>query len=105
MDLSISVAVGQACTQAPQETHSDSKKSSSMLAATCEAKLRAHLELFVEEVRAFDPADLDVEIWLPFAGGMQQKMADVMAYPYWNIVYHLGQINFIQTLYGDTEMR
>ncbi len=26
MDFSFSVAVGQACTQAPQETHSESKK-------------------------------------------------------------------------------
>ena len=39
-DFSISVAVGQACTQAPQETHSESRKSSSMPAATLEAKPR-----------------------------------------------------------------
>src|SRR5271167_2794916 len=37
-DFSIRVAVGQACTQAPQETHSDSRKSSSIPAATWEAK-------------------------------------------------------------------
>jgi len=24
--------------------------------------------------------------------------------PYWNITYHLGQINYIQTLYGDSVM-
>ena len=29
-DFSVSVAVGQACTQAPQDTHSDSKKASLM---------------------------------------------------------------------------
>ena len=39
-DFSVSVAVGQACTQAPQETHSESRKSSSMPAETCEAKPR-----------------------------------------------------------------
>ena len=29
-DFSVSVAVGQACTQAPQETHSEARKSSCM---------------------------------------------------------------------------
>src|SRR5262245_16250533 len=39
-DFSISVAVGQACTQAPQETHSESMKSSVCPAETVEAKPR-----------------------------------------------------------------
>ncbi|MDE2126171.1 MAG: hypothetical protein KGJ62_06245 [Armatimonadetes bacterium] len=26
---------------------------------------------------------------------------DLMAIPYWNMVYHLGQVSYIQTLYGD----
>src|ERR1700742_3023537 len=39
-DFSISVAVGQACTQAPQETHSLAKNASSMPAATFDMKPR-----------------------------------------------------------------
>src|ERR1700722_10318200 len=39
-DFSESVAVGQACTQAPQDTHSESMKDSSWLAATLESKPR-----------------------------------------------------------------
>ncbi len=39
-DFSISVAVGQACTQAPQETHSLVRNGSSMPAAILEAKPR-----------------------------------------------------------------
>src|ERR1700732_4156147 len=39
-DFSISVAVGQACTQAPQETHSDARKDSAMPGETLEAKPR-----------------------------------------------------------------
>ncbi len=39
-DFSINVAVGQACTQAPQETHSESRKSSFALAATLDSKPR-----------------------------------------------------------------
>src|SRR5678815_456868 len=39
-DFSESVAVGQACTQAPHETHSESRNESPWLAATFEAKPR-----------------------------------------------------------------
>jgi hypothetical protein len=39
-DFSISVAVGQACTQAPHETHSEPRKLSFMPADTFEAKPR-----------------------------------------------------------------
>src|SRR5215470_11268813 len=41
--FSISVAVGHACTQAPHETHSESRKSSFMPADTCEAKPRSSM--------------------------------------------------------------
>jgi hypothetical protein len=39
-DFSIRVAVGQACTQAPQETHSEPRKSSSWPGETCDSKPR-----------------------------------------------------------------
>ena len=39
-DFSCNVAVGQACTQAPQETHSESKKDSSAPADTLDSKPR-----------------------------------------------------------------
>jgi hypothetical protein len=38
--FSISVAVGQACTQAPQDTHSDSRNGTSALAATRDSNPR-----------------------------------------------------------------
>ena len=38
--FSLSVAVGQACTQAPQDTHSEPRKLSFWLAATLESKPR-----------------------------------------------------------------
>ena len=40
MLFSIRVAVGQACTQAPQDTHSESRKSSPMPAETLDSKPR-----------------------------------------------------------------
>ncbi len=39
-DFSINAPVGQACTQAPQETHSESTNNSAALAATLESKPR-----------------------------------------------------------------
>lgn len=30
-------------------------------------------------------------------------LADCCLHAYWNMVYHEGQINYVQTLYGDTE--
>ena len=31
-------------------------------------------------------------------------MADILMLHYHNMTYHLGQINFIQLMYGDKEM-
>jgi len=44
---------------------------------------------------------------LPFGPGGSMKtftMAEMMDYPHWNFTYHLGQIAYIQTLYGDKGM-
>ncbi len=44
---------------------------------------------------------------LPFGPGGSMKnftMAEMMDYPRWNFTYHLGQIAYIQTLYGDKGM-
>ena len=31
--------------------------------------------------------------------------ADLLFLAYWNLVYHTGQINYLQTMLGDTEQR
>ena len=49
-------------------------------------------------------ADLDKKRWLPYDGGRDFTMPEMMDYPRWNFNYHLGQIAYIQTLYGDKEM-
>jgi hypothetical protein len=71
----------------------------------CETALRENLTSLFAAIRAFPDEDLSHEIDLPFAENLRRSMADIMAYPYWNNSYHLGQISFIQTLYGDWEMR
>jgi hypothetical protein len=35
---------------------------------------------------------------------MTVSLADVCFLHYWNTVYHLGQVNYLQTLLGDREM-
>jgi hypothetical protein len=71
----------------------------------CEAALKTNLEAWYATIREFPESDMSIEIDLPFVEGLRQSMADIMAYPYWNTSYHLGQLCFIQILYGDKEMR
>lgn len=49
-------------------------------------------------------ADLEKTVHLPFGGGRDVPMADFIFLPYQNIVYHTGQINYLQTMLGDQEM-
>lgn len=55
-------------------------------------------------ISAFPDGELEREIVLPFGGGTSAVMADVLALPSWNMVYHLGQINQLQLMLGDREM-
>jgi hypothetical protein len=67
--------------------------------------LTSGTELLIAAIQAFPSEHLDDTIELPFRGGMTKSFTEVMVMGYWNMTYHLGQINFIQTLYGDREMR
>jgi len=53
-------------------------------------------------IRAFPDAELEVSVDMPWG---KTTYFEAISYPYWNIMYHTGQINYIQTLYGDTEFR
>ena len=43
---------------------------------------------------------LDIEIELPWR---KQKLSELVSYPYWNMSYHQGQINYIASLLGLLE--
>jgi hypothetical protein len=47
---------------------------------------------------------LDRDFTLPMGGGMVVKGIDLLFMPYWNMTYHVGQLNYIQMLLGDKEM-
>jgi uncharacterized damage-inducible protein DinB len=40
---------------------------------------------------------LSIEIALPWS---KSTLAEIMAYPYWNMTYHQGQINYIASILG-----
>jgi uncharacterized damage-inducible protein DinB len=42
--------------------------------------------------------------WLPFNGGRDHAILEMMEYVRWNCIYHTGQIAYIQVMYGDKEM-
>lgn len=65
--------------------------------------LRAGRDALVAAVSAFPDEHLQDTVTLPFGGGMTLSFAQVMFKSYWHMTYHEGQVNYIQTLYGDTD--
>jgi hypothetical protein len=68
-----------------------------------EAMEKRHRELvaeFIAEVKKFPEDKLSTVNELPWG---KMTFLDVITYPYWNMMYHYGQIGFIQTMYGDKE--
>ncbi|BCM90028.1 hypothetical protein IAD21_01879 [Abditibacteriota bacterium] len=64
----------------------------------CEAKAREGLEAFYEVLLATD--DFDSVLTMPF-GGHQLSKANFSLMPLQSLTYMNGQVNYIQTLYGD----
>jgi hypothetical protein len=70
----------------------------------CEQECNKRLDKLAEFYKSMGDERLTETKWLPFDGGRDFTMVEMMDYPRWNFVYHNGQINYIQTLYGDKEM-
>lgn len=73
-------------------------------AEDCERVCNERLEKLFELYRNMPDERLSETKWLPYDGGRDFTMPEMMDYPRWNFNYHLGQIAYIQTLYGDKEM-
>lgn len=89
--------------QAAQKAEMESWKTVAECEAACKEKLGRYFELLKDlpDSRLSETKDL------PFGPGGSMKtftMAELMDYPRWNFNYHLGQIAYVQTLYGDKEM-
>lgn len=72
--------------------------------ALCEEAARRNLTETIEYVKSYPDDDLNRVVPLPFAPELKPTVAEILASPYWNLTYHLGQINYLQTMYGDKEM-
>ncbi|RYG43097.1 hypothetical protein EON79_17645 [bacterium] len=69
----------------------------------CEAVCLEKLPALFEAILAIPDEKFKETRWLPFQGGRDFTFEEMMDYPRWNFNYHLGQIGYIQTLYGDME--
>ena len=70
----------------------------------CEKQAEERLTAWQTLVSSYPDEKLKETIWLPYDGGRDFTMTEVMEYPRWNAGYHEGQVNYIQVLYGDTSM-
>jgi len=55
-------------------------------------------------ISSLSDGQFDDTVTLPFRGGITRTKAQVVTMMTGHLNYHLGQINYIQTLYGDKEM-
>jgi hypothetical protein len=70
----------------------------------CEQVIRENNKKLFAVVRDFPDSELDTKIDLPFEEGMQLTLAQILMGQYWNLTWHIGQIAYIQTMYGDMNM-
>jgi uncharacterized damage-inducible protein DinB len=64
--------------------------------------LRSSVESLIAAIQAFPEEHLNETVRI---GPLTKTYAEVMVFVYAHSSYHFGQIGYIQTLYGDTEMR
>ncbi|HWD38419.1 MAG TPA: DinB family protein [Fimbriimonas sp.] len=70
----------------------------------CEEQFNTRFAKVEELFKGLSDERLSETKWLPYDGGRDFTVLEMMDYPRWNANYHLGQIAYIQTLYGDKEM-
>ncbi len=68
----------------------------------CEAECKRLTGKINEAISTMTPEQMAQQHKMPW--GMEHSGAEVAGFHYWNVVYHVGQVNYIQTLYGDHEM-
>lgn len=86
------------------EAAAKDEQSAWLTVEACQEQCEARLENLYAAIRALSDEQLKETMFLPFEGGRDFTMIEVMSYPRWNINYHTGQVGYIQTLYGDKEM-
>jgi uncharacterized damage-inducible protein DinB len=67
-----------------------------------ETILRAQTQKLADIVRQFPSENLGEKRAMPW--GAEHTLAEIVAFHEWNMTYHVGQVSYIQTLYGDHSM-
>jgi len=67
----------------------------------CRTAFHKNLEVLNEAIDGFPEEDMAQTMDLPWGNF---SFAGLMSVATWNCIYHNGQINYIQTLYGDKSM-
>ncbi len=62
-----------------------------------QARLQANTARVVAAIQAVPDDALDETVQMPW-GAM--CLAEIVAYPHWNMTYHLGQINYLASMLG-----
>ncbi len=62
---------------------------------TLQAMLIENTSRFAAAIRLVGNEALDIEIETPYG---TMPLSEMMSYPYWNMTYHLGQINYIASI-------
>lgn len=87
-----------------EETNGQAKEQGSNQTWTideCEKQCEANTQTLAGLIATLTDEELKQQVELPWGG--HASKADVVGLQYWNLVYHQGQISYIQTLYGDME--
>lgn len=99
------------CTNGPEGDHSEEAMAASKAemaawatVAECEKVYEEKAVRLYEMIRSFPTDRLEETMMLPYDGGREFTYKEMLGYPMWNAMYHQGQINYIQTLYGDFGM-
>lgn len=66
----------------------------------CERACRAGTAEMLQALREVSPDELQQSVVLPWR--MTSNLLQAAMVHYWNLTYHLGQVAYIQRLYGDT---
>ena len=85
----------------PAKESEDKADLNTKTVAELETEHRSAVVEFLKAVAAFPEEKLSETMDLPWG---TMSFFQIISYPYWNLVYHWGQIGYIQTMYGDQEM-
>lgn len=78
------------------------KRKSLTTLEAAEQALRSGNQRLMTMIRELPDSRLSEKVNLPW--GDTWSLCEIANMHYWNLVYHIGQINYIQTLLGDFEM-